>query len=94
MFGLLVLRGQLQTLVDMAASGADTEAGAQFVADNLPDDLLGYLPLPNILEILAKANPKVREHEAWILAVRDRALQLIQAEDDSPALPPKDAINR
>ena len=94
MFGLLVLRGQLQTLVDMAASGADAEAGAQFVADNLPDDLLGYLPLPNILEILAKANPKVREHEAWILAVRDRAVQLIQAEDDSPALPPKDAINR
>ena len=94
MFGLLVLRGQLQTLVDMAARGESTEAGAQFVADNLPDDLLGYLPLPNILEILAAANPKVREHEAWILAVRDRAVQLIQADDDLPALPPKDAINR
>jgi hypothetical protein len=94
MFGLLVLRGQLQTLVEMAKGGASHEAGADFVAENLPDDLLGYLPLPNILEILAKANPAVRDHEAWFLAVRDRAVQLLQAEDDSPALPPKDAINR
>lgn len=94
MFGILVLRGQLQTLVDMAAKGADVEAGAQFVADNLPDDLLGYLPLPNILEILGTVNPKVREHDAWMLQVRDRAVQLIQADDDTPQLPPKDAINR
>ena len=95
MFGLLVLKGQLQTLVDMAARSAPIEDGAKFVADNLPDDLLGYLPLPNILEILAKVNPKVMEHQAWFLAVRDSAVRLVQSDDDdSPVLPPKDAINR
>lgn len=94
MFGMLVLRGQLQTLVDMAARSDSIEAGAQFVADKLPDDLLGYLPLPNIIDVLAAVNPKVRDHEAWILSVRDRAVQLLAEDGDAPALPPKDAINR
>jgi hypothetical protein len=91
MFGVLVLRGQLAQLVKMAETGAPVETGAQFVADNLPDDLLSYLPLPNILDILGSVNGKVKDHETWFLAVRDRALQLLAEDDDSPALPPKDA---
>lgn len=94
MFGILVLRGQLGKLVEMAQAGKPIEEGAQFVADNLPDDLLSYLPLPNIMDILGAANPRVREHEAWMLAVRDRAVQLLAEDDAGPQLPPKDAINR
>ena len=94
MFGILVLRGQLGKLVEMAQAGKPIEEGAQFVADNLPDDLLNYLPLPNIMDILGAANPRVREHEAWMLAVRDRAVQILAEDDAGPQLPPKDAINR
>jgi hypothetical protein len=92
MFGVLVLRGQLAQLVKMAETGAPVETGAQFVADNLPDDLLSYLPLPNILDILGSVNGKVRDHETWFLAVRDRALQLLAEDDSAPVLPPKDAL--
>jgi hypothetical protein len=94
MFGILVLRGQLGKLVEMAQAGKPIEEGAQFVADNLPDDLLSYLPLPNIMDILGAANPRVREHEAWMLAVRDRAVLILAEDDAGPQLPPKDAINR
>lgn len=92
MFGIIVLRGQLAQLVKMAREGKPVAEAAQFVADNLPDDLLSYLPLPNIIDILAAVNPEVRAHEAWMLEVRDAAVKLLADEDDSPALPPKDAF--
>lgn len=92
MLGILVLRGQLQTLVDMAARGASPEEGGRFVADKLPEDLLGHLELPNVVDILAQFNPKVREHSAWMLQARDAAVRILASDDDTPTLPPKGAI--
>ena len=90
MLGMLVLRGQLQTLVDMAAKGSSPAEGGRFVAEKLPDDLLPHLELPNVLDILAQFNPKVREHSAWMMQARDEALKILSAGGDSaPVLPPR-----
>lgn len=93
MLGMLVLRGQLQTLVDMAARGASPQEGGKFVAEKLPDDLLPHLELPNVVDILATVNPKVRDHSAWMLQARDEALRILAGDGDStPMLAPKGAI--
>lgn len=80
--GILVLRGQLQKLCDMAQAGDSPEKGGEFVADNLPDELLAYLELPNVLDILATFNGQVRKHPEWFDKARAHALKLL-AEDDS-----------
>lgn len=80
--GILVLRGQLQKLCDMAQAGESPEKGGEFVADNLPDELLAYLELPNVLDILANFNGAVRKHPEWMEKARAHALKLL-AEDDS-----------
>jgi hypothetical protein len=92
MLGMLVLRGQLQTLVDMAAKGASPAEGGKFVAEKLPDDLLPHLELPNVIDILAQFNPRVREHSEWMLKARDEALRILSEDDSAPVLPPKNAI--
>lgn len=93
MLGMLVLRGQLQTLVDMAARGASPQEGGKFVAEKLPDDLLPHLELPNVLDILATFNPKARDHSAWMMQARDEALRILAGDSDAtPMLAPKGAI--
>lgn len=89
MLGILVLRGQLQTLVDMAARGASVQEGGKFVAEKLPDDLLQHLELPNVVDILSTFNPKVRDHSVWMMQARDEALRILSQDDAGPVLPPK-----
>ena len=83
--GILVLRGQLARLCEMAAAGESPEKGGEFVADELPDELLGYLELPNILDILAGFNGEVRKHPAWFDAARKHAVKLLN-EPEPPTL--------
>jgi hypothetical protein len=86
--GILVLRGQLQQLCDMAARGEPPEKGGEFVADELPDELLGYLELPNIVQILSTFNREVLRHESWFLAARTHALKLLAEEPDQAQADP------
>lgn len=93
MIGMLVLRGQLQTLVDMAAKGLSPAEGGKFVAEKLPDDLLPHLELPNVIDILAQFNPRVKDHSEWMLKARDEALRILGEDDSAPVLPPKGAVS-
>lgn len=88
MLGMLVLRGQLQTLVDMAAKGLSPAEGGKFVAEKLPDDMIQHLELPNIIDVLSQVNPRVREYSEWMLKARDEALRILSEGDASPILPP------
>jgi hypothetical protein len=82
--GILVLRGLMQQLLAMAASGEPVENGAEFIADKLPDELLQYLDLPNWFDILASFAPDVRTHEQWIRDAKARADEMLNEDEDGP----------
>lgn len=80
--GILVLRGQLSKLIEMAKANADPAKGGEFVADNLPEELLPHLTLPNYFDILATFHGGVKAHREWFDKARDHAVRLL-AEDNS-----------
>lgn len=91
---ILVMRGLLMQLLELAAKDAPIETGAEFIADKLPDELLQFVELPNWFEILSKFAPQCNAHKAWLTLARDRAIVLLNEDDsgDEPApavgLPP------
>lgn len=82
---MIKLKGYLKSLTDLAVSGADIEKGAQFVYDNLPDDLIDLMALPNWFELLSSVASEVKPHVEWMQKVRDLALTMFDAPepDDS-----------
>jgi hypothetical protein len=80
--GILVLRGQLSKLIEMAKANADPAKGGEFVADNLPEEMLPHLTLPNYFDILATFHGGVKAHREWFDKARDHAVRLL-AEDNS-----------
>lgn len=85
--GILVMRGLLMQLLELAAKDAPVETGAEFIADKLPDELLQFVELPNWFEILSKFAPQCNAHKAWLTLARDRAIVLLNEDDsgDEPA---------
>ena len=84
--GLLMLRGYLQKLCQMASENKSIDEGAEFVYEKLPDDMIDALGLPNFFDVISQIEPKVLEHRAWFDAVRIRAIAMFNEPDpDSPA---------
>ena len=75
--GILVLRGQLSKLIEMAKANADPVKGGEFVADNLPDELLPHLALPNYFDILATFHGGVKAHREWFDKARAEAMRIL-----------------
>jgi hypothetical protein len=75
--GILVLRGQLSKLIEMAKANADPVKGGEFVADNLPDELLPHLALPNYFDILATFHGGVKAHREWFDKARTEAMRIL-----------------
>ena len=75
--GILVLRGLLGQLLALAESAKPVEEGADFIVEKLPDELLGYLELPNWADILCSFAPGCRKHLEWLTAARNRAIEIL-----------------
>lgn len=73
---VLKLKGYLASLVDMAKKSAPISEGAQFVYDNLPDDLIEIMALPNWFDMLSGFNKALLTHKDWLTSVRDEALKM------------------
>ena len=87
-FAYLKLMTYLKTLLDMAEKNETVDAGAQFVYDKLPDDLIDILALDNCIELLKTLGPikgSIEKHETWLKAVRDKSLGLFDSSEGEPA---------
>lgn len=80
-----ILQGALQGIVDMAAQGATPEAGGDYIAETLPDELLPYLRLPNWFQLLTMAADQVgvnvRPHAEWIAKAKAEADRILSAPE-------------
>lgn len=76
------LRGLLAHLVGMAQTDAPIETAAEFVADNLPDELLMLLESPYWFPFLSQVAPEVAPHESYFRKVKDRAVFLLYEAGD------------
>jgi len=73
---IVKLKGYLTSLINLAVKNETIEIGAKYVYDNLPDDLIELMELPNWFELLSGVSPEVKKHEVWLQKVRDSALKL------------------
>jgi len=78
---ILVLRGKLQLLVSMAAKAEPPETGGDLIYDELPDDMLPFLALPNWFDLLVEIEPSVREYQSWFKDAKAHADKLFALPD-------------
>lgn len=87
----LVLRGLLRKLLSIAQAGKSPEEGGDWIAEKLPDEMLGYLDLDNCVEILISVAPEAAQHRDWLEAARLAALRALEGDEgeDGPDVPAK-----
>jgi len=78
---MIKLKGYLKSLTDLAEKNETIEKAAQFVYDNLPDDLIELMAMPNWFELLSGVAPEVKKHEKWLQKTRDAALKLFESPE-------------
>lgn len=85
---IAIINGQMAQLIQYARRGDSTiEQAAEFVADNLPDELLDMLDLPNWFELLSAQFPRLKPHEEWVRKVKARADALLSEAPEGEANP-------
>lgn len=80
---MIKLKGYLKSLCDMAQAEKSIAEGANFVYDNLPDDLIEIMMLDNWFDLLSGVAPEVKPHEVWLKNVRDMAIGMFQDPEET-----------
>lgn len=83
LFAMIKLKSYLKSLITIAVQGNAPEAGAQFVYNKLPDELVELLFLDNWFELLSAVAPEVIPHQTWLTSARDAAIILFDEEENS-----------
>ena len=79
---ILQLKAYLKTLINMAQSNKPIEAGAQFVYEKMPDEIVELMALDNWFELLLEVAPESKAHKDWLTQVRDHAMSLFDQGDE------------
>lgn len=74
----MLVRSSIETLCIMAEKNEDIEKGAEFIADTVPDEMLGYMKLHNWFDLVAQFFPIVTPHREWIEKAKARADELLK----------------
>lgn len=78
---MMLMHTHLKILCKQAKQNGDVQAGAEYVLDQLPDEMLDALEAPEWWSQLSMIAPFVVPHQAWFTSVRDRALAILAEED-------------
>ena len=81
---MLLIRGAVEDLIDMAKRGDSPEKGGEYIADKVPDELLEYMDNRYWFEFVVNLFPALRDHEAWVRAAKAHADTLFTDEPESP----------
>lgn len=82
-----IIRGLIAQIVKMARTGASVEDGGEFIADNLPDDLLNLMDHPQWWDFVVQAFPQLTPHETWMKAAKAHADKLLADEGGDDKAP-------
>lgn len=85
---MMLMHTHLKILTVQAKANGDVEAGAEYVLDQLPDEMLDALENENWWLMLTQVAPNVAPYQAWFTSVRDRALAILAEEAAKNPEPP------
>ncbi len=75
-------------LVSLARENRDHELYAEMIVDQVPEnEIRAMLDRPDLIEHLARFNPEVRNHTAWIDALKNSVLGLLTDTPESGTVP-------
>lgn len=84
---VLTLKKLLKQLVEKAAANADINETAEWIAEEMPDEIVDYFLGDEWWALLRGVAPAVEPHKEWLTKVRDATLPLFDdAEDETPPL--------
>jgi hypothetical protein len=76
------IKQYVNMLVERAMRGSDPDLYADFVLDNVPENIIReHLANETIIEDLSKLDPRVLQHKEWFVSLRDSLLNALT--DDS-----------
>lgn len=76
-----IIQGAVAQIVRMARTGASVEDGGEFIADNVPDDMLDMMGHAQWWEFVSQAFPSLKPHEAWVKAAKAHADKLLSESE-------------
>jgi hypothetical protein len=80
----MLFEGFVAKLAQMASDGTAPDKGAEFLFENLPDEVFSMLQLPNWWAIVIAKAPSLKPYEAWFAAVKSDLDRIIAEEHENP----------
>jgi len=77
-FGAIKLRGYAKNLCEFAEKTAPIDQAAQYVYENIPDDLIDIMETDAWFAVFAAVYPAVKPHREYLQKVRDAALKMFE----------------
>lgn len=69
-------------LIDRAQRGSDPALYADFILDNVPEEIIRqYLARENLIEEIQKIDPRAAQHKEWLIALRDYLIEGLTDEE-------------
>lgn len=78
---MLLIRGLIEDLLQLAIDGKPATAGAEFIFEKLPDEMIDAMQNRYWFEIIAMRFPIVKPHEAWLREAKAEADKLFEEEE-------------
>lgn len=87
----IVVKQYINMLVDKAARQSDTDLYADFILDNVPENIIReHLAKETIIEDLSLIDPRVAQHAEWFKSLRD-SIMVALTDDENDASIKEDA---
>jgi len=77
-FGAIKLRGYAKNLCEFAEKNAPIDQAAQYVYENIPDDLIDIMETDAWFAVFAAVYSAVKPHREYLQKVRDAALKMFE----------------
>lgn len=88
-----VVKQQIGLLVKKAEQDSDPALYADFIIDNVSEDIIKqYLLQDDLVNELGKIDPKVLQHREWFMELRDNIFQVLTAPEEDTDTTPHDPI--
>lgn len=79
----IALIGNFQRIMNLAASNADPQLGADIIVEKLPDEMIDLLETAEWFTLLCQVAPGASAHQEWLTKARDLALAELNQPDDT-----------
>lgn len=83
-----VITGYVNTLVKKAAGGSNPELYAEFILDNVPENMVRqYIVRDDLMEFITKINPEAAKYPEWFAELKNCIVEFLTDEDGNGLTP-------